>query len=320
MKIVILGSGQIFMNLIAGCMDAGCDIVGVFRYDKVKFPLIDRFIIDLFNPSQEYTYIKSHNLYEIKAKSANSAEFKKEILRLNADLVIVGTWGEKLKKSIIDLPKLATINVHPSLLPKYRGPNPYLHAIKHLENESGITFHLMDENLDTGAILYQKSVPINPTDTGAELRKKIAPLAREGITELLKQLDEEIIIPIAQDEKKANYFSHIFEDEVMLDFSKTAQELSAQIRAFYPWHKCYFSYKKKFFIPNPYELEIIDNDSGIMQIGTIVEKSHKNRSITVVCGDGKLLKMSKLKLYGLLNELFTRFYIKNFVLKFKVLV
>lgn len=113
MKVVILGAGQMFMNLIAGCMDAGCDIVGVFRYDRVKHPLIDRFLLDIFNPSKEFAYIKSHKLHEINARSANSAEFKKEILKLNADIILVGTWGEKLKKSIIDLPIIATINVHP---------------------------------------------------------------------------------------------------------------------------------------------------------------------------------------------------------------
>lgn len=313
MKVVILGSGPMLTNLIAGCRDAGCDIVGVFRYEKVRFPLIDRFLVDLFNPSKEYNYIKSHKLYEIKARSANSAEFKKEILRLNADLVIVGTWGEKIKKPIINLPKLATINVHPSLLPKYRGPNPYLQSIKHLEPESGVTFHLMDENFDTGAILLQKKVKIEPTDTGAELRQKTILAAREGIRELINNLDTEIIIPIAQDEKYANYFPQISEDEVMLDFSKSSKEVSAHIRAFHPWYKCYFTYKNQFFIPNPYKLEILDNNTDIREAGKIIEKSHKDKSITVLCGDNKLLKMSGVKLYGVLNQPFTAFYIKYFV-------
>lgn len=327
MKVIILGSGQMFTNLIAGCMDAGCNIVGVFRYEKVRYNLIDRFIIDLFNPSREYTYIKSHKLYEINAKSANSAEFKKEVLRLNADLIIVGTWGEKLKKPIINLPKIATINVHPSLLPKYRGPNPYLQAIKHLEKESGITFHLMDENFDTGAILLQKKVSIEPNDTGAELRQRIAPLAREGVYELIKKLDEEIIVPVKQDEKHSSYFPQIEEDEVMLDFSRSAEEVSAHIRAFHPWYKCYFQYNSHFFIPNPHKLEILTNDNKKMNdtpstlkplnLSTIImDKSHKDKSITVLCGDGKLLKMSGIELYGPLKFL-TALYIKYRVKKLK---
>lgn len=312
MKVVILGSGQMLTHLIAGCMDANCNIAGVFRYDKVRYSPFVRFFVDLLNPSAEYTYIKSHKLYEINAQSANSAEFKKEIIRLNADLILVGTWGEKLKKSIISLPKLATINVHPSLLPKYRGPNPYLQAIKHMESQSGVTFHLMDEKFDTGAILLQKKVEIEPTDTGAELRPKIASAAREGASELIKTLDKEIIIPIAQDEKYASYFSQIKEDEVMLDFSKPAKEVASHIRSFNPWHKCYFEHEGRFFIPDAYNLEIIESDaSSKAEYGTIVQKSHEEKSLTVLCGDGKLLKM-EVSLYGILNP-FTSLYIKYIV-------
>ena len=313
MKIVILGSGEMLTNLIAGCADANCNIVGVFRFDKVKYKPIDRFILDLFNPSKEFNYIKSHKLYEIDARSANSAEFKKEILRLNADIILVGSWGEKLKSPIIKLPKIASINVHPALLPKYRGPNPYLQAIKHLESQSGVTFHLMEETYDTGAIMLQKTVPIATTDTGKELREKTALAAREGIKELLNKLDNEIIIPVKQDESKACYFSHIKEDDVMLDFSKSAAEVSAQIRAFHPWTKCYFQYNNHFFIPNPYKLEIIDSkDFSDYSSGDVVGKSHKERSITVVCGDKKLLKMQGLNLYGIF-KLLTTFYIKFMV-------
>lgn len=355
MKVVILGSGQIFMNIIAGCMDAGCDIVGVFRYDKVRFTPLERVLIDTLNPSNEFNYIKSHQLYEINARSVNSAEFKKEILRLNADLVIVATWAEKIKKPIINLPKIAMINVHPALLPKYRGPNPYLQAIKHLEKESGVTFHLMDENFDTGAILHQKRVEIKPNDTGAELRSRIAKAAREGIYELVQELDREVIIPVAQDESKASYFAQITEDEVMLDFSKSAEEVSAHIRAFHPWHKCYFEYGKEFFVPNPYQLEIVEingklnsekervkskeqadanenekvgqalPDNMLIQNEShspvhpfthspkIIAKSDKKRSLTVLCGDGKALKMSKLRLYGalwFLTAIFIKFRVK----------
>lgn len=313
MKVVILGSGQMLTSLIAGCLDAGCDIVGVFRYDKVRLPLIDRILLDIFNPSIEYNYIKSYNLYEIKARSANSAEFKKEILRLNADIILVGTWGERIKKHIINLPKIATINTHPSLLPKYRGPNPYLQAIRHLEKQSGVTFHLMDENYDTGAILLQKSVDILLTDTGKELRDKAANAAREGVKELVTTLDKEIIIPIAQDEKHASYFSQIEEKEVMLDFTKSSEEISAHIRGFHPWFKCYFGHKNKFFYPNPYKLEILENKTDAKIPGEFTATSHKNKSITVVCGDNKLLKMDDVKLYGKIDKLFTSIYIKYFI-------
>lgn len=315
MRIVILGYGPMLTNLIAGCSDAGSEIVGVFRYDKVRYPLFDRLLVDLFNPSKEYNYIRSHKLYEINARSANSVEFKKEILKLNPDIILVGTWGEKLKKSIIDLPKFGTINVHPALLPKYRGPNPYLQAIWHMEAQTGVTFHLMDEKYDSGPILQQNLIEIKPTDTGDELRQKAALKAREGICELLNRLEEDIIIPLVQDEKRASYYPQISEDDVMLDFSKPAVEVSAHIRAFHPWFKCYFRHKDEFFYPNPYKLEILENNTAMTapgtEVGTIIDKSSRELSITVLCGDNKLLKMDGVRLYGFFNKFLTRFYIKN---------
>lgn len=312
MKVVVLGAGEMFLNLIAGCRDAGCAVVGVFRYERVRTTFLDRVLKELFNPSKEYNYVKSHKLYEIKAQSANSAEFKKEILKLNPDIILVGTWGEKIKKPIINLPKLAMINVHPALLPKYRGPNPYLQAIKHMETQAGVTFHLMDENFDTGPILYQQQVEIKPEDTGKELREKISLASRSGVSELLQKLDTEIIIPVKQDDSRASYFSHISEEEVMLDFTKSAAEVSAHIRSFHPWFKCYFPYNNHFFIPNPYKLEISENKFDETHPGAVVDKSHKEKSVTVVCGDNKLIKMSGLSLYGPLKFI-TKFYIKYLV-------
>ena len=107
LKVVIIGYGEMFTNLIAGTLDSNCDIVGVFRKERIKYPRFLRAIKDHINPSVEYNYIKSYNLSEIKAKSVNSAEFKKALLKLNPDIILVGSWGEKIKKEIYDIPKIA---------------------------------------------------------------------------------------------------------------------------------------------------------------------------------------------------------------------
>ncbi|MBR1680428.1 hypothetical protein IJ707_01410 [bacterium] len=312
-RVVILGHGDMLSNLIIGATDAKCKIVGVFRYERIKTNRIIQKIKDFLIPSKEYSYIQSYGLPEIKSKSANSEEFKRELLALNPDIVLVGTWSEKLKKDIIQLPKIAMINAHPSLLPKYRGPNPYLQTIWHREEKSGVTFHLMDENFDSGPILLQKSVEIKPDDTGKELKARTVLTARSAVTELLNMLADDFIIPVEQSEERATYYPQITNDDVMLDFNKSAEEVSAHIRAFHPWARTFFEHKNKFFIPNPYNLEILENDTNITAIGKIAVKNHKDNSLTVVCGDGKLLKMSKLKLYGFFNRPFTSLYIKFFV-------
>lgn len=310
-RVVILGHGDMLSNLIIGATDAKCKIVGVFRYERAKNGSVYQKLKDFLLPSKEYSYMKSYNLPEIKAKKANSQAFKKELLRLNPDIVLVGTWSEKLKKDIIQLPKIAMINAHPSLLPKYRGPNPYLQTILHGEEKSGLTFHLMSEEFDSGPVLLQKSIEIMPDDTGKELRERTVLAARSAVTELLNMLADDFIIPVDQSEDRATYFPQTTRDDVMLDFKKSAKEVSAHIRAFHPWSRTYIEYKNKFFAPNPYNLEVLDNNTEYKETGTIVEKNHKNQTLTIVCGDGKLLKMSKVKLYGKLARFFTSSYIKN---------
>ena len=124
LKVVIIGYGEMFTNLIAGALDANCEIVGVLRRETIKYHPILRQLKDVINPSLEYNYIRSYNLPEIDVSSVNTAQFKKTLLKLNPDIVLVGSWSEKFEKEIYDIPKIATINAHPSLLPQYRGPNP----------------------------------------------------------------------------------------------------------------------------------------------------------------------------------------------------
>ena len=178
LKVVIIGYGEMFTNAVAGTLDSGSKIVGVFRHDRVKYPRFIRWIKDRINPDIDYSYIKSYKLHEIKATSANSDSFRRQLLKLNPDIMIVASWSEKLEKATYDMPKTATINIHPSLLPKYRGPNPYFWVIKNREPKSGVTLHLVDGGLDTGAILDSREVDVLPTDTGKELKSKTALKAR----------------------------------------------------------------------------------------------------------------------------------------------
>ena len=95
MKVVILSKGEMLSNLIEGTLDAGCDIAGIFRYERTCTNPLFLKLKDYFNASNDYTLIKRYKLHEIKCKSANSKEFKKEILKLNADIILVGTWHER---------------------------------------------------------------------------------------------------------------------------------------------------------------------------------------------------------------------------------
>ena len=190
MNIVILGKGAMLANLIEGTLLSSNNIVGVFRYERLYHSNIDIILGDNFKSSPVVTLIRKNKLKDIKLKTANCQEFKDYLIENQTDIVLVGTWPEKLKKEIINTPKIATINVHPSLLPKYRGPNPYLQTIWRQEKYSGLTFHLMTENLDGGPILAQMEIPILKSDTGKELKIRTTTNAKWLCKELLEKLSE----------------------------------------------------------------------------------------------------------------------------------
>ena len=309
LKVVIIGYGGMFTNLIAGALDAGCDIVGVYRSEMKKYHPIIRRIKDIINPSLEHNYIKSYNLPEIEVRGGvNTNEFKKALLKLNPDIILVGSWGEKFSKEIYDLPKIAAINAHPSLLPQYRGPNPYFWTIRNQEQITGVTFHLIDNGYDTGAILAQEEIKIFPSDTGKTLKERTVLTARGVVCELLKALREDIIIPLSQREDKASYFAH--PEGLELDFSRTAEENCAVIRASHPWARAYFYHNNTCLAALAEHLEIMENNTEYKEPGTITEADYKTRTICVLCGNDKILRM-KIEHYNNLDKPFTGFYIKR---------
>lgn len=309
MKVVVVGYGQMFSNLILGALDSQDEVVGVFRYERVKFSPLVLFFKNIFAADKDLSFVKSMNLYDIKARSVNSEKFKKEILRLNPDIILVGSWGEKFAKDTIALAKLATINCHPSLLPKYRGPNPYARTIMNGESESGVTFHLMDEKFDSGPILMQKSIKITDVDTGETLKNKCCLCARVLVSELLNNMKTEIIIPINQNEKDATYFPQIGVEDILIDFEKSAREIDCKIRGLQPWQSSYIPHKNVFFRVR--NVQIRENNTKYTSAGTIVEKSEK--TFSVISGDNKILTFNNVRLYGGIRPFLTDFYLKFFV-------
>lgn len=309
MRVVILGKGLMLANIVLGAIDAGAEIVGVFRYEETCNSRFKLFFEDIFNPSPEISLIKSLNIRRIRLKSANGPLFRKLMLTLNVDLIIVGTWKERLQKDTFNLPTIATVNVHPSLLPKYRGPNPYLQTILHGEKYSGVTLHLVTEKFDVGPILKQEKIEILDSYTSKELREKSVQVARKLVTELIQDFDNKILTPVAQDERQATYYPNILGDERMLDFKfQTSTEISRTIRALHPFLPTYITFEKKFFVVNPYKFQIIDKEYNAHP-GDIIGKNPEKNSLSLMCADKKIIHFEDLKLYK--AEYKTKSFIKN---------
>ncbi|MBD5401718.1 hypothetical protein HDR58_02795 [bacterium] len=297
MKVVVLGKGLALANIVLGVLDSGAELVGVLRYERTCKSRCKLFMDDFFCPAPEVTLLKSLKVPQLNFESANCPKFRKWMIANNIDLLIVGTWKERIAKETFNIPTIATVNVHPSLLPKYRGPNPYLQAILHGETESGVTLHLLNEKFDAGAILKQEKVSISESDTSKELREKSVRVVRQLISDLVSDLNNKILTPITQNEKYATYFPNISGNEKMLDFSlQSSTEIVRTIRALHPFLPTYITHNDKFLVVNPYNFQVLNTDLN-SKPGDIVAKDAEKASLTITCKDGKSIKFYDLKLY-----------------------
>jgi methionyl-tRNA formyltransferase len=190
-------------------------------------------------PSPVKQLALAHQLPVYQPKSLKKASAQQELAALNADLMIVVAYGLILPKVVLDTPRLGCINVHGSLLPRWRGAAPIQRSIWAGDAETGITIMQMDEGLDTGAMLSKVSCVITQDDTSASLYGKLAELGPKALLTALEQLPALQQHAEIQDDSAANYAEKLHKDEARLDFNKTAIALEREIRAFNPWPVSY---------------------------------------------------------------------------------
>ena len=309
MKIVIVGYGEMLQAVVSGVLKTKHQIVGVFRHDNVLYRTFLSKLLEKIKPSMDSNFIRNLKLYDIKASSVNSQEFRDELKKLKADVVLVSSWSEKFSMQTINMLKHGCINVHPALLPKYRGPNPYIHVIMNQETESGVTFHQMDVNYDTGAILHQASIPVLPNDTGMSLKLRCCDLAHQEVQVLFNNFKEKFSNPISQNEKEATYQAQFPLADCILNFEKeTAAEIDRKIRALTPWAKTFIPHKNQFFEFENYKVYNKTSEKDAAQIIRITENS-----VFIVCADKNVIEFSGLKLKSPLHSLFTSLYLHKFL-------
>jgi len=151
------------------------------------------------------------------------------------DAIVVVAFGQILRQEVLDLPGFGCINVHGSLLPRWRGAAPIQAAILHGDEETGITIMKIDAGVDTGPILKQKSIRIGNDDTSESLGKSLSQLGADLLIETLGDYLTGNLVPISQPEEGATYAPRLEKENGFLDFSKSALELDRQVRAFFPW-------------------------------------------------------------------------------------
>jgi len=167
-------------------------------------------------------------------------EFLNILKKLEAEAIVVAAYGKILPKKILELPKFGCINVHASLLPRWRGAAPIQYAILKGDKHTGVTIMLMDEGLDTGAILTQEAVEINERDTADILSQRLAIVGAELLQRTLEKHFAGKTKPEKQVESSATYTKMIKKEDGRMDFHLSAEELERQVRAFNPWPSSYF--------------------------------------------------------------------------------
>ena len=161
---------------------------------------------------------------------------------LSPDLIVVAAFGQILKLAILEVPARGSINVHASLLPRWRGAAPIQAAILAGDTQTGVSIMLMDQGLDTGAVLSQNSLPISDDDTGGFLSEKLSRLGAETLLQTLPDYLSGTLTPVPQDATLATYAPMLKKQDGRLDFSLAARDLERRVRAFNPWPGAYFAW------------------------------------------------------------------------------
>ncbi|WP_075989117.1 methionyl-tRNA formyltransferase [Vibrio fluvialis] len=182
-----------------------------------------------------------HNIPVYQPENFKSDEAKQELAALNADIMVVVAYGLLLPKAVLDTPKLGCINVHGSILPRWRGAAPIQRSIWAGDAETGVTIMQMDVGLDTGDMLKIATLPIKASDTSGSMYDKLAELGPQALVECLSDIAQGTAVAVKQDDALANYAQKLSKEEAKIDWTLSAQAIERCVRAFNPWPMSHFA-------------------------------------------------------------------------------
>ena len=239
----------------------------------------------LFSPVKEKAL--ANNIPLLQPQKVRTNEFFEELKSYDADVFVVVAYGRILPESILNLPKCGCLNIHGSLLPKYRGAAPIQWAVINGENITGVTIMYMDVGLDTGDIILQKEMKIEFDATSATVHDEMSVLGAETLIQALILIEQETVNRIKQDDSISTYAKPLTKEMGKIDFNKSTKEILDLIRGLNPWPTAYAIYGCDDFTVKIWKAEIYDNSTKY-QNGEIVELL-PNKGIVVQASDGCIL-------------------------------
>lgn len=188
---------------------------------------------------------EEHSLSVFQPASLRDEAEVERLATLNLDAIVVVAYRQILPQEILDIPKFGCLNIHPSLLPKYRGAAPVAAAILAGDEETGVSVMLMDSGMDTGPVVSQQKVSIEPHDTTESLEQKLANVGADLLMKTLPEWIEQKMVPERQDNSRVIYTEHISKKDGEMNWLFSAVELERRVRAFYPWPGCFTYWQGK---------------------------------------------------------------------------
>lgn len=234
-----------------------------------------------------------HQIPVYQPQTLRNPDEQKKLAQLNTDLMVVVAYGLILPLPVLQAPRFGCINVHASLLPRFRGAAPIQRAILAGDAKTGVTIMQMDEGLDTGDMLYKVECPIESRDTSQILHDRLAKLGSEALLVTLERLIHQGLHPEKQDESHATYAQKISKEESELDWSLSAREIDRKIRAFNPWPIAQTHLDGQ--VLRIWQATVIEKSCASKLPGEILQSN--SEGIDVATGDG-VLQIQKMQLSG----------------------
>ena len=234
------------------------------------------------------------------AKIKSNDEVRAIFESISPDACVVVAYGKILPAWMLAIPRLGCINVHASLLPKYRGAAPINWALANGERETGVTIMQMDVGMDTGPMLIQRSIPIGDDETAPQLSVRLAQLGAELLSETLPRVERGEIVPLAQEDSEATYAPMLKREDGLIDWRMSAREIANRVRAFQTWPGTYTSFRGGRLIVwqgrEAPEADSHKTPDSASDLGTILNIDESG--ITVVCSGSSALLIEEVQVEG----------------------
>lgn len=280
MRVVFIGTPDFAIPPLESLILDGYQVVAVYtqpdqpagRGRPLVYSAVKRAALDFKLPVLQPTNLKETSVLE------RLADF-------HPDVIVVAAFGQLLTESVLNLPRYGCINIHPSLLPRFRGPSPVAAAILAGDDFAGVTIMLMDKGLDTGPILARAQVPILDADNTASVTNKLSRIGAQLLIDVLPRWSGGEIKPQPQDEALATYSNPLSKEDGEMDWYRPAIELWRRVRAFYPWPGCYTRWQgRQLKIVEAVPLPGADNQI----VGQVASLNEGGAAFGVNAGEGVL--------------------------------